>query len=1398
MSETEEGGGNLSIDQDWDTSNWTDEQICAGMEFLFYVFVDPKYAKDAVYKSNAVVMIDRLLTRHDCAGQLFEEKLESVVSRAISRFIRNGRSAAQMDLLLMLHVGRTKFAAQLSQFSFAGRSMEMSTLEARLATILIQHTFRSWKAGRTAKTNNYNPITRTFGRDLEERFLREGAVRARGKQLRDMWHVFHEKQSAHERKTPSGFRGPCHIEQVYMIVILEMVLALVGPEAGKRAQANREDLMKTGGAIMLSNFASFPFAPFAALALKICGHACKVSCALQPMLEAGVVMACIRYMDFLQSTGRLKWIVDGRDNLPDRQDMSKAAYEATQVPKRSFFDCILIITRLATHAAGVFRAKSGYDKIVPARDGVEEISYRKSLREETDEFWRPDTVRVVLGHKRVVNTLSQVLLRCQHLYCMRSVLLCLYTISCSESHGSVLFEFVFDAGRLMERILSLIEEEDLTVATLAMCIFLQLSTLEGGRDTMMCGFVPKYLGPYTPCTPPHYQRKSYLRAIHINAALLRQYEWRAHDPETDPQRFSDMAYVRHSTYLDLLKTTRRPPLEVADALSIADLVVLPEHSESCLDFSVAAEMLGARDIADFLVRPGHVQYVDELPLEEAVAGCVIIDALSRHKPTAASAFSPAAAYYLCRCLFILRWMFASGDMSTRQLLLVFTGVRAASSALTNFALGMQNDEQREVQLYAAVPDLQEPAQFFVGNLTYKQTELSKEVRHLQREAALQMLRFLRAYASIMVRTTPGGAKGLKGQLEAFAPIGLQVLQVVRTCKTMYVDEHLMLVEILDAASAVLEVLSGPETGARIISASWKSGKAVKAHLPPPLSSAGSGEDENYKRGLGQLTPEFYKLLTNLCQTETGLSDCFSDGFLESALKKINVLYPIIIEECMPSGLGARAVPLKELSEAHQYRCKELSTCFDLITACAHFTSNVFGPANDLILLPKYDLFNRLCEMIQWAFKVPWNFLLDSALKALVTICKDAARVLDKIEERDVVGIIHKVLHLLGKTPEGVMRMCCQGVVHIASSLRNEYLKFALPTLREPLQAVAMTYPELLEAVRGASWQVMQAVLDLEKVRAKEWELRKPPGGININWRPDDFTDVNDNIINQRMRTLLMKSGLTRQEAYGEAPSTLASVAPSLEGSPRGSARNHEHHSHSHGKSLSTNLSLSPIRSQGASFVSMPDPVQLDRTGLLRPDDLVLSGEVMGSTFQCGPSSCGSLRVPDQPEEHGQYQGMSLLDNRALVASLQRPPQSEKLELSGLSARGVQERVAKAKANMGFVEKTRAISGSQSLSMSLSKSLPPAHSPIRRPIGPGEPSKLGKGQNKMQRAQVESSLVSPVTGSGKGKSAGKNKLTGTTKLAGDSNSKAKFVIDVNEVPEFRESRPPVDPNQAFIC
>ena len=116
----------------------------------------------------------------------------------------------------------------------------------------------------------------------------------------------HVRMTEEQILTPSGFRGPCHVHENYTLIILEIVLSLVCTEAGDISQSNREDFCACNGSIMLASFISYPKAPYSPLSLKVASHVSKVAESVQPMLEAGIIYAMLRYMRYLEDTGKLK------------------------------------------------------------------------------------------------------------------------------------------------------------------------------------------------------------------------------------------------------------------------------------------------------------------------------------------------------------------------------------------------------------------------------------------------------------------------------------------------------------------------------------------------------------------------------------------------------------------------------------------------------------------------------------------------------------------------------------------------------------------------------------------------------------------------------------------------------------------------------------------------------------------------------------------------------------------------------------------------------------------------------------------------------------------------------------------------------------------------------------
>ena len=342
-----------------------------------------------------------------------------------------------------------------------------------------------------------------------------------------------------------------------------------------------------------------------------------------------------------------------------------------------------------------------------------------------------------------------------------------------------------------------------------------------------------------------------------------------------------------------MRTIKRPENDIAEKLTIADLICTQRFPAVSDDFSRTAEVTGAREITEFMTHPGDNMYIEHLEWEEAVAGCEILEALCTHGGTCENLFSEHTIYYLVRCLFISRWMFSGPPQSDRRLMMTFNCVRSTANALANICASVKGSDLRENAILqgAARADIMDPVCFFVSNLGVQQSNLTPRLLALQRDAAKSVLDFLKEYAYMIIQRSlscvdvASNGEGDFEVIRALEPIGTTIITVIQNLKKVYEREEGLLIEILEKCCAFVEVISSCATGAKIVSAEWHSGKAIKEHLPPPLSGVGDDGiyEENYKKGLMKMSPNLFRCLTNLCQTESGRGDCLGDGFLRRAL-----------------------------------------------------------------------------------------------------------------------------------------------------------------------------------------------------------------------------------------------------------------------------------------------------------------------------------------------------------------------------------------------------------------------------------------------------------------------------------------------------------------------------------
>lgn len=255
VDDFEDGGLSVAIEQDWDTSGWNEELIHAGMEALIYIFYNYHNEATIPRKERAILMIQKLLDRHKEADMYLRKNIESLMAQSVSRYIRDGKAACVLDLLYILDQTCDRVLIEMSNFNYAGKLTEMMLQEARLAAILIQHTFRSMKAKMRLKNSHFGASNAYFGNEKQIYYRQLGVINARSNELRSLWRSFRGHYSIDSRNKLGGERGPLHMHgDSYLQKSLSIIQQLVSDKAKLLAHSNREEIVRYNGCILFATF----------------------------------------------------------------------------------------------------------------------------------------------------------------------------------------------------------------------------------------------------------------------------------------------------------------------------------------------------------------------------------------------------------------------------------------------------------------------------------------------------------------------------------------------------------------------------------------------------------------------------------------------------------------------------------------------------------------------------------------------------------------------------------------------------------------------------------------------------------------------------------------------------------------------------------------------------------------------------------------------------------------------------------------------------------------------------------------------------------------------------------------------------------------------------------------
>lgn len=431
--------------------------------------------------------------------------------------------------------------------------------------------------------------------------------------------------------------------------------------------------------------------------------------------------------------------------------------------KTYYLNSVRTLHRLATHAAGVFRAAEGLPcvKSKLLSEDAEVINYDSVRREFGSQLGSAEII-AQLGHRDALVEVISMALNTDDIEVLEACLTLLFNMSCSDCYGVVLEQVTANSGVTMHFLIEQLQHAASdTIATLALCTLMQLCTRGGGRVALLQTRSDEALHPLLQAVPREYDsRMGYNRAMLALAAHCRQFEWRPFEPEYYCATVGSYLQVRRATFVDLMKTIKVVSYEPQDAsrfdsISITELILLPfQPDEVAVGMATSAHDMGAvRQLVDYLCHPGEPAYFESLPWEESAASCQILQALSQSPLVAAEMFSDSVIYFLGQCLFVAKFAFLGKSVPDNKVKTVLSAVAAAGIALSHLCRAAFYRKDYIMTMTAAVrhSNLIGAGSFFIPGLSAANSLLKDEDLKFRQEAVgFSIVLLMDEYAAMLL------------------------------------------------------------------------------------------------------------------------------------------------------------------------------------------------------------------------------------------------------------------------------------------------------------------------------------------------------------------------------------------------------------------------------------------------------------------------------------------------------------------------------------------------------------------------------------------------------------------------------------------------------------------------
>ena len=222
----------------------------------------------------------------------------------------------------------------------------------------------------------------------------------------------------------------------------------------------------------------------------------------------------------------------------------------------------------------------------------------------------------------------------------------------------------------------------------------------------------------------------------------------------------------------------------------------------------------------------------------------------------------------------------------------------------------------------------------------------------------------------------------------------------------------------------------------------------------------------------KLSLSFFELLASICISPAGIISCISRGGLHAALEII-----LLFSESLDA--AAEEVGNLEWGQSFFLLPECIESSLNVVSACCNFQSHSIKPANDLILLDRFQLV-AVCSRIL-SERIKGDKVFTAAVKVLRAVSENKANMPESIYCARLLNAIESTLLRSHELNILTMASLVKLVFNIGSSLELPLRSLSLVlAIRTSLFLVLKHHSSLQSETRDAIWAITQAKLRFER------------------------------------------------------------------------------------------------------------------------------------------------------------------------------------------------------------------------------------------------------------------------------------------------------------------------------